>query len=92
MTQICNMVSRLTNDNYMPPLVCISELPNPALNKKCGLGLNAVLALVVCCLLNHEGHSRVLILFLCVKVYSLDSTTFDHAAQIVEVEIRKKSR
>ena len=50
------MVSRVTSDIYMPPVVCKSELLSPALKTKCGLGLNAVLAPVVLCLSNHQGH------------------------------------
>ena len=67
------MVNRVASDKSMPRLVCISELHNPSLNTKCVLGLSGVLAVIVCCLSNHKGHPSILILFLHVKVHTLDN-------------------
>lgn len=87
------MVSRATGDNHTPPSVCKSELPNPALNMKRGLGLNAVLAPVVFCLSNQKGHPRFLILFLYVKLYTLwEATKFGCTAKLLIVEMREGSR
>lgn len=75
------MVSRVKSNNHMPTPVYVSELPYPALNTKCGLGLNAVLAPVICCLSNHKGH----------PVFN-SATKFGHGSKLLKVGMTEWGR